>query len=236
MRALRGRRREALAVVGSLALVLGWAWSASVTGAVNGTSAEFVPADGSTVIITIDDVDGSPPNPGDIVLFRTNLGLFGNGQAEQQVTAVTSSVSVDIRSYEPGNATVSIQVAIAGGALQDLTTFVVGFTVVDPPPPPPTLEPTPEPTPTVTPPAGGDSGTFDRPIPNVGVNTAVWNGGTVTQLAAAVAASGGISVTIFVDNQATVLIPGAPAFVNAAFNAAFPDGNVPAGTVVLVVR
>jgi hypothetical protein len=79
-------------------------------------------------------------------------------------------------------------------------------------------------------------GTFDREVPNVGVNTAVYNGGTVDQLSAATAAAGGISVTVFVDGQATVLIPGAPAFVNAAFNAAFPDGTVPAGTIVLVVK
>ncbi|MEX2230409.1 MAG: HYR domain-containing protein, partial [Dehalococcoidia bacterium] len=64
-------------------------------------------------------------------------------------------------------------------------------------------------------------GTFDRTVPNVGVNTAVWNGGTVDQLSAATAAAGGISVTVFIGGEATVLIPGAPAFVNAAFNAAF---------------
>lgn len=87
---------------------------------------------------------------------------------------------------------------------------------------------------TATPIAG--VGTFDRATPNVGVNTAVWNGGTVTQLGAAVSAAGGISVTVFVDGAATVLIPGAPAFVNADFNTAYPDGNVPAGTIVLVVK
>lgn len=80
------------------------------------------------------------------------------------------------------------------------------------------------------------AGTFDRATPNLGVNTAVWNGGTVGELATAVAAAGGISVTVFINGEATVLIPGAPAFVNAAFNAAYPGGNVPAGTIVLIVR
>lgn len=86
------------------------------------------------------------------------------------------------------------------------------------------------------PPSTSGEGTFDREIPNVGVNTAVWNGGSVDQLASATAAAGGISVTVFIGGQATVLIPGAPAFVNAAFNAAFPGGTVPAGTIILVVK
>lgn len=101
---------------------------------------------------------------------------------------------------------------------------------------PDTRTPAPTPTARATGPAVGGPGTFDRDIPDVGVNTAVWNGGTVDQLAAACAAAGGISVTVYVDGKPLVLIPGAPAFVNAAFNAAFPDGSVPSGTIVLVVR
>ena len=79
---------------------------------------------------------------------------------------------------------------------------------------------------------GSTPGEFDRDIPDIGVNSAVWNGGTVMELSSAVAAAGGISVTVFVGGEAKVLIPGAPVFVNAAFNAAFPSGTVPAGTEV----
>jgi hypothetical protein len=76
---------------------------------------------------------------------------------------------------------------------------------------------------------------FDRPISVVGVNPAVWSGGTVDSLAASVTGVGGISVTTFVNGGAVVLIPGAPAFVNAAFNATYPSG-VPVGTIVLVTK
>lgn len=89
---------------------------------------------------------------------------------------------------------------------------------------------------TTPPPSTGGAGTFDRAISNVGVNTAVWNGGTIAQLDAATAAAGGISVTTYVGGKPKVEIPGAPAFVNAEFAAAFSDGTVPAGTIVLVVK
>ncbi len=91
--------------------------------------------------------------------------------------------------------------------------------------------------PTVTAPSPGVGivGALDRAITSVGVTAAIWNGGTVAQLAAAVTAAGGVSVTTFVGGRSLVLIPGAPAFVNATFDAAFPSG-VPTGTIVLVVR
>ncbi len=78
-------------------------------------------------------------------------------------------------------------------------------------------------------------GKFDRPIDTVGVNPVIWQGGTVQQMASATLAAQGISVTVFVNGKAQVLIPGAPAFVNAEFNATYPS-TVPAGTIVLVVK
>ncbi|MBM3141181.1 MAG: hypothetical protein FJZ92_13495 [Chloroflexi bacterium] len=62
-----------------------------------------------------------------------------------------------------------------------------------------------------------------------------WNGGTDAQLSTAVTAAGGISATAFVGGQAVVYIPGAPAFVNAAWVAAFPSG-ASSGTILLVVK
>ncbi|MBM3141242.1 MAG: hypothetical protein FJZ92_13820 [Chloroflexi bacterium] len=87
----------------------------------------------------------------------------------------------------------------------------------------------------VTPPGVSTGpGSFDRPILGTGVNTALWNGGSIDQLAAA-ASAGGPSVTVFVGGSPRVLVPGAPAFVNAPFRSALP-GGLPAGTIVFVVR
>ena len=71
---------------------------------------------------------------------------------------------------------------------------------------------------------------------NDGVNSLVWGGGTEQQLLAAMRAVDGISVTVLVNGEPIVLIPGAPAFVNRTFREVFPGGSVPAGTSVLVVR
>ncbi|MEX2229880.1 MAG: hypothetical protein WEB13_09625, partial [Dehalococcoidia bacterium] len=87
----------------------------------------------------------------------------------------------------------------------------------------------------ITPPgATVGAGDFDRAITSAGVNAAIFNGGTVDQLASAALSVGAVSVTVFVDGSARVLVPGAPAFVNAAFVAVHPFG-VPAGTIVIVV-
>ncbi len=85
-------------------------------------------------------------------------------------------------------------------------------------------------------PASGGLATFDRPLTARGINPAVWTGGTVAQLAAATLAAGGMSVTTFDGGKANVLIPGAPPFARAAFDAAYPSQMVLAGTIVFVAR
>ena len=79
-----------------------------------------------------------------------------------------------------------------------------------------------------------DRGTFvtENGI-GMGVTSAVWQGGTVSEMAAAAASEGAVSVTVFVDGQPLVLIPGAPAFVNKAMLDRFPV-DVPIGTIVFV--
>ena len=78
-------------------------------------------------------------------------------------------------------------------------------------------------------------GTFDRLLSTPGINPAVWNGGSIEQLAAAAAQQGGITATVFVGGRAVVYVIGAPAFANATFTTMFAAG-VPAGTIVLVAR
>lgn len=174
-----------------------------------------------TVEVNVLDANGNPVGP-TTVTVAVSEGVISCP------TNTTSSGTVSCTFVAPGSPQDVVITAIADvpASTQDIigteTITVVGAA-------PPTA------TPTATPPAGGDA-QFDRPISNIGVNTAVWGGGTVDQLSAATAAAGGISVTVFVGGDAKVFIPGAPAFVNAEFNAAFPGGNVPAGTIVLVVR
>ncbi len=69
----------------------------------------------------------------------------------------------------------------------------------------------------------------------VTVRAAVFNGGTVAQLAAAVTAAGGSSVwTQDARGIWRNYVVGAPPFVNAGFNAAFPNGFVGVTAVVVV--
>jgi len=149
------------------------------------------------------------------VLAQDPSGVGGTGQALNIWTNDAGVATVTLIGVTAG----TTQVVANSGTLTAVMTVTVGGVAA---------------TPTGTAPAGG-TGTFDRPIPSIGVNTAIWGGGSVSQLAAAVASAGGISVTVFVNGAPVVLIPGAPDFVNAAFNAAFPAG-VPAGTIVLVVK
>jgi len=77
--------------------------------------------------------------------------------------------------------------------------------------------------------------TPSTPLPASGVSLLVWNGGTVEALATATQTLQGVSLTAFVGGRAVTLIPGAPAFVNAAFGALYPAG-VPSGALFVLVR
>lgn len=75
--------------------------------------------------------------------------------------------------------------------------------------------------------------TLTGKIVPAGVSTVVFSGGYIEE--AAKLAPNVISFTVFIDGAATVYIPGAPGFVNAAFLRAFPNGMIPANTVLLTV-
>lgn len=83
---------------------------------------------------------------------------------------------------------------------------------------------------------GPEPGKFEGVIAPSGVSLVVFGGGSTTTLGAAVTAAGGTSVWITVNGAFVGYKPGSPAFVNATFNATFPGGQVPSGTIVLVVR
>src|SRR5690606_28156423 len=80
-------------------------------------------------------------------------------------------------------------------------------------------------------------GEIDGDLPSRGVALVVWGGGTVSQLEAA-ADDGGCtmrSAWVFVGGQPIGHLPGAPAFVNAAFLGQFPRGEVPASTTMVLL-
>lgn len=174
------------------------------------TAADMSTVATQTVTVTVKSSTGA------LVQDGTSVTLVVSAGAVATSTVVTVNGVATFTYVSPGTAQQVNLTAVAGSVT---TSKAIGVGVAGP----------------VTPGAGGD-GTLDREVPNVGVNTAVYNGGTVEQLSAAVTAAGGISVTVFIDGKATVLIPGAPAFVNAAFNAAYPGGTIPAGTIVLIVK
>lgn len=190
-----------------------------------GTVPAGVPVGGTaTLTFVCKDADGNGCANGTAIGINVaNASLI----AQDPQLGTTGSTGVNCWTDDTGTCKVTLigvqagttQVVGNNGTLTAVATVTVGGV---------------SPTATGTTPAGG-TGTFDRPIPSIGVNTAIWGGGSVSQLAAAVASAGGISVTVFVNGAPVVLIPGAPDFVNAAFNAAFPTG-VPAGTIVLVVK
>lgn len=79
-----------------------------------------------------------------------------------------------------------------------------------------------------------EAGDFNPPIGlEIGVHITQWGGGSIDELIAAAPAST-TSVWVTVGGQFLGYIPGAPEFVNSAFLAAFPGGQIPAGTPMLV--
>jgi hypothetical protein len=68
---------------------------------------------------------------------------------------------------------------------------------------------------------------------DAGVNSALWCGGPLPRMVTAVPPA--MSYWVFASGDAVGYIPGAPAFVNGAFVALYPDSRVPDRTIVLVV-
>lgn len=88
---------------------------------------------------------------------------------------------------------------------------------------------------TGNPPLGTEAGTFSIDFPSSGVGLTVWNGGSLDAMAEGARVGGARSMFITVNGRWVSYSIAGPAFVNANFAAQFPGGQVPAGTVVLVV-
>lgn len=86
------------------------------------------------------------------------------------------------------------------------------------------------------PPIGTEEGTFAVAFPATGVNLTSWNGGSLADMAEGARIGGARSIFITVDGRWMSYSIAGPAFVNANFAAQFPGGEVPAGTVLLIVR
>ena len=84
-----------------------------------------------------------------------------------------------------------------------------------------------------TPPPPAGAGSFAGDIAPSGVSTVIFGSGDLASLAAAAKAAGATSVSVFIGGMSYTHVVGAPAFVNAAFAAKFPDG-VPANQIVLL--
>lgn len=85
-------------------------------------------------------------------------------------------------------------------------------------------------------PVGTEPGTFSIDFPPTGIGLTAWNGGTLAQMAEGARVGGARSMFITVEGTWVVYNIGAPEFVNANFAARFPSGEVPSGTVLLIVK
>lgn len=94
---------------------------------------------------------------------------------------------------------------------------------------------------TQQPPISGDApigtapGTFTIDFPSSGVGLTAWNGGTLAEMAEGARQGRAKAMFITVNGRWLGYNIGAQAFVNANFAAQFSGGNVPEGTVILVV-
>jgi hypothetical protein len=77
---------------------------------------------------------------------------------------------------------------------------------------------------------------FDAPAGG-GIVIGIWNGGGADELAAAAAARGCPLTSAWVSAGGSLVgyLPGAPAFANQAFLAAFAGGEIPGGTVMVLL-
>jgi hypothetical protein len=166
---------------------------------------------------------GTGLGPGQVVRAFVDGELCATAVADAQgqwLMQISSSApcrpsSGDVLSFTlDGQATTATEVWTPGGAPAD----VAGGIALVPVGP--------------APPAAG-AGTF-TPVPTApGANLGVWGGGSIEAVLAAVPRA--VSIWVSAGGELVGYIPGAPDFVNAAFIARFPGGDIPAGTAMLVV-
>ena len=90
-------------------------------------------------------------------------------------------------------------------------------------------------TPSLAAPVGTGPGTFSEGFPFRGFVLTEWNGGSFQALLDGARAGGAASLWMTREGEFVRYAFNAPAFVNAPFVALFPGGEVPAGTLLLVV-
>ena len=176
------------------------------------------PLSDTTITVTVRDDEG-------VLVGATNINVIqvaGEGLTEGAATkenAKTKNGSAKF-SYAAGLEGRVVFRVIAGsgtGEIRDIITLMVGAPAPEPvpePDPAPTLSPTPSAT---------------------GVTLVTFNGGSVSDLAEALAAqcSGGRAYATDYQGNWVAYIPGAPSVVNAPFNNLFADG-IEAGRALLV--
>lgn len=179
----------------------------STTSTVEVAAADIAPVTSGPITVTLKDSAGNLVGDGTSVTLVVTAGALVAATA-QSIDGVATFTYVSPSAAQQVNATALV------GTKTGTKTFSVGAVA---------------PTPTE------GEGTFASAPAESGVSIVVFNGGTVAQLAETAAGLDVVSVSATVDGAFVVYIVGAPAFVNAAFNAAFPDG-LAAGTAVILKK
>lgn len=174
-----------------------------------------------SVPITCRDADGNPCPSGTLVQVNvSNANLI----AQNAATGTTGITVGDLRTTDAGIATVSL-IGVTPGSTNIVAnvatiTAVKAVTVGTAPAAP------------VTPPPAAGTGTFTGgTIAPAGVSIVAFTG-TTAQLNTAGTTARAVSVSATVGGRMITFVVGAPDFVNAEFNAAFPTGL--SGTLVII--
>ena len=171
------------------------------------------------ITITCKDADGNACPSGTLVNVNvSNANLI----AQTASTGTTGTALTDAATNDAGTTTVNLigvtpgstNIVVNVGTVTAVKAVTVGSTATTPPP------------------AAGTGGTFSGgTIAPAGVSIVSFTG-TTAQLNTSGAAAKAVSVTATVGGKMITFVVGAPDFVNAEFNAAFPTGL--SGTLVIV--
>ncbi len=164
------------------------------------------------------NVDGGE---GAVVLWQGSAGHKANNEASDVRVAGIARV------YDPDTRYKWFWVLVLGSVADAGTMSIAQLQA-------PALEALPQVT--GNPPVGTNSGTFTIGFPTSGIGLTVWNGGTLEAMAEGARIGGARNIFLTADGRWVSYSIGAPSFVNANFSAQFSGGNVPAGTVVLIVK
>lgn len=85
------------------------------------------------------------------------------------------------------------------------------------------------------PPVGDEEGTFAFDFPSSGIGLNAWNGGSLDEMVEGARQGGARSIYITVNGRWVGYSIAGPEFVNANFMSEFSEGDVPEGSVILIV-